>query len=364
VPPLVFLLFVGLEKHWREFFLLFAVCSFGGLALACIAFVSVDDDMRALRNLLLGALSGLGIASWNSGLEMLRRYWNYLDDVPGEQDVVRLGRLFFFAIAVTLWSVVAGWRIVRSYLERTLVLEGNEIKRLLAARRTIDRPTLGRLAAGAPDDVPPNLLAKLVAVEDWSTLDVEEVVASAELLVQSKKYPQAMRAAAYAITVGEPPSQGAFEALCMAICQPKQDVVEATKRPVYMTPEEQRTYEAALTRMLAYYRESWLIHLCAGWATLFIEGKEDEAREHSEKARMLDPQQPYAYLNAASAIACKASRTGTLDAADETALLDYLRRYLSLYQGPDARPHLKNVDPDYDFVRAKSAQVAAFFDAL
>jgi hypothetical protein len=288
-----------------------------GYLAALILFVGIDDDMRSLRTLVLGTVSGTAlintrdiVASLDEQFRALASSW--------------LAGLYFLAIGGAIVGFVAGYMHARLWIEPDLTVMKIGLERtraLVPEVPSLPWPEFSEdwpaLAGGMPDE---KVLAEVKQVQDWSKVPAPDAIRAAAVMLLAGDVDIALRASAAAMTVAEPPSPSAFDLYAAALVK---------KHGAQRLPDESvRELERHLARMLTYWGSSFLVLLDAGFVYLYVAGQAALAEHYTRRALALRPNSPAANLNLACALAQTIGQRVPAD-REVTPIIEALDRFLA-----------------------------------
>jgi len=320
-----------------------------GFLLALVLFLNFDEDMKGLKTLLVGAVSGLTLTNARPILEKVSRHYSLLT-AQSPQDRW-LGFLTFLSLTSGLLGFVGGFLVIRLRLEGAFASARSAVGRYLDSAP--DPPSLPWVEAREfwlekPGEMPDaKTLAKITNVKDWSALPPEQATRAGGVLLKAKRHEAAF-AALKAALASEPPSPAAFDFYAAALAE--------TASGKFFDEATLRDVERTVARMLTYWPDSYLVNVDAGYLYLYASGKARLARHYSERALNVRPNSKSASFNLACALAAE---LGPRAPTDEEVKPIVRALDIALSQAPG---WVERIEKEDDFVFAK--QNKAFADWL
>lgn len=345
----------GPEASLTRMVLGFAIttsCLVVGFTLALVLFLNVDDDMKSIKTLVVGALSGTTLIKAESILEVLKyRYHQAFTQGEGSS----LSLVFFLGFSTALLGFVSGFFWVRlGGLAKEVARANSEVQTILAKVPlvpTLPWPEFREEFISAPEKLPDEKeLNRLANIGDWSSVPPSEMIRAGAALLAKKRPEEALKPLRYALAHVEPPSPMAFDLYAAAL-------VDSHAR-AWLPEDKVREFEREIARMLTYWPGSFLVNLDAGYLYLYARGKAELAAFYSRRALEQRPQSGSANYNLACALA---QSYGTTPPNDEQVkqLVSYLEKYLVREPSQVAQLSLQE---DFQYVR-QNQTFAAWLDS-
>lgn len=297
-----------------------------GFTLALILFMSFDDDLKSLKALLVGALSGTTLIKAQVIFDSVRVRFSGLETADTRKSSI----VFFLSIFSLLFGFVGGFFVIRLGLQRAVAEATSAIKRLVAALPELPtlpwpelREDFPRIDGELPSD---DVIAKLAAIEDWTTSTPNEAIRAGAVLLLGEKPEAALRPLRHALATADLPSPLAFDLYATAF-------VDTYAMPEYLEDTRVREFEKEVARMLSYFPQSFLVNLDVGYLYLYVRGVEyaNLALLYTRRALDQRPQSAPANYNMACALAARIRESigASPSDADIQEIIDHLEKYIS-----------------------------------
>jgi tetratricopeptide (TPR) repeat protein len=309
-----------------------------GYLISLVLFFRTDEDLRGLKTILIGAISGTTLAQSKEIVQRISFHFGKLSSVASDE--VYRSRLFFFAVSGGLLGLASGYFATRFDLEPLLAKRDAALK---ALDQLPDTAALSSITLLGTDEMWPELEGKVpdvqtldaLAKKDWREHAPNDALRAAAAFFAAKRWKDVLNAVGPALRAAEPPSISGFDLYVGALSR---DLREISGEPLHKV-------KAISSRLLAYWPDSFLVNLDLGYLYLYVPRSWQLAEHYTQRALTVRPDSGAASLNLACALAQKIRDTQLASDVDVERIIACLDVMFASY--PDARAKY-NAEGDFN----------------